>query len=201
MIDAATTSRPYARYLRAAAAMGAGLALGFLMTLWSLHSGYGFNPMRVGPWTAWRHIGDSAIDPYARAALARAGEAPLGRDIGLAFIAQTDSDGAPLDGACEYKILDHAPAARFWTISLASPEGALIANPTQRYGFSSVDVLRRENGSFEIAIARAVRPGNWLSPGDARNFVIALRLYDTPLDVDSQPETGSFPRIVKLNCA
>lgn len=194
-------NRPYAKYLRAAAVMIGGLALGLLATIVSLNSGYGFNALRAGPWTAWPSVGGSDIDPYARAVVARSGEAPLGRDQGLAFVATNDSNGAPLDGACEYSIVDPAPAARFWTLSLATPDGALIDNPAGRYGFSSVDVLRREGGAFEIAIARSARPGNWLSPGTARDFVVVLRLYDTPLDVDARPDPDSFPKIVKLTCA
>ncbi len=194
-------TRSYANYLRAALAMIGGLVLGLVATVMSLNSGYGFNPMHVGPWTVWPQIGGAGIDPYARAVLSRSGEVPLGRDQGLAFIAQTDSSGAPLDGACEYRIVDPSPAARFWTLTLSDPHGALIANPTERYGFSSADVLRREGGGFEIVVARAARPGNWLSPGDARSFVIALRLYDTPFDADARPDPGGFPEIVRLRCA
>lgn len=181
--------------------MTAGLALGLVATVLSLNSGYGFNAMRAGPWTAWPQIGGLDIDPYARAVIARSGEAPLGRDQGLAFVAHDDSSGAPLDGACEYRVVDPLPAARLWTIGLASPDGALIANPTGRYVFSSADVLRREGGGFEISVSREARPGNWLSPGEARDFVLVLRLYDTALDVESRADAANFPRIEKLGCA
>lgn len=192
---------PYAKYLRAASAMMGGLALGLLATVVSLNAGHGFNALRAGPWTAWPTIGGANIDPYARAVIARSGEAPLGRDQGLAFIATADSRGAPLDGGCEYNVIDPLPPARFWTLSLATPSGGLIDNPSGRYGFSSVDVLRREGGGFQLVIARNARAGNWLSPGEARKFVLMLRLYDTPLDVDARPDPNSFPRIVKLKCA
>ncbi|NUJ79419.1 DUF1214 domain-containing protein [Methylocystis sp. FS] len=193
--------KPYANYLRAASAMIAGVGVGLLATVLSLNAGYGFNSLRAGPWTAWPHIGGADIDPYARAVISRSGEAPLGRDQGLAFIARADSNGAPLSAECEYRIIDPLPAARFWTIALASPDGRLLANPTERYGYSSVDVLRNEGGAFEIDVAREARPGNWLSPGGAKDFVVMLRLYDTPLDIESAPDPNSFPKIVKLGCA
>ncbi|PPD45629.1 MAG: hypothetical protein CTY15_04300 [Methylocystis sp.] len=180
--------------------MIAGLAIGLAATALSLSSGYGFNPLRAGPWTAWPSVGGADIDPYARAVIARTGEAPLGIDQGLAFVAQEDSSGAQLDGACDYQIVDPTPAARLWTIALATPHGGLIASPAGRYGFSSVDALRREGGAFEIAVARRARAGNWLSPGDARRFVLVLRLYDTPLDVGANADPASFPKIVKLKC-
>lgn len=177
-----------------------GLALGLLATLVSLNSGYGFSPLRAGAWTAWPGVGGPDIDPYARAVIARSGEAPLARDQGLAFVAAEDDAGAPLEGACEYRIVDPTPAARYWTLSLATPDGGLIDNPSGRYGFTSVDVLRREGGAFTLSIARSARPGNWLSPGDARNFILLLRLYDTSLDVDAKPHPDDFPKIVKLKC-
>jgi hypothetical protein len=193
-------NRPYAKYLRAAAVMIGGLALGLLATLVSLNSGYGFSPLRAGAWTAWPGVGGPDIDPYARAVIARSGEAPLSRDQGLAFAAADDDAGAPLEGGCEYSVIDPVPPARYWTLSLATPDGRLIDNPTGRYGFSSVDVLRREGGAFTVSVARNARPGNWLSPGDARKFILLLRLYDTPLDVEAKPRPDSFPRIVKLKC-
>jgi len=194
-------NRPYAKYLRAGAVMLGGLAIGLLATVISLNSGYGFDPLRAGSWTAWPGVGGPDVDPYARAVVARSGEAPLARDQGLVFTATTDVNGAPLDGACEYSVIDPVPAARYWTLSLATPDGAFIDNPTGRYGFSSVDVLRREGGAFAINIARNARSGNWLSPGEARKFILLLRLYDTPLDIEARPDPDAFPKIVKLKCA
>jgi hypothetical protein len=178
-----------------------GLALGLLATLVSLNSGYGFSPLQAGGWTAWPGVGGPDIDPYARAVIARSGEAQLARDQGLVFSTSEDSSGASLEGGCEYRIVDPVPVARYWTLSLATPEGALIDNPTGRYGYSSVDMLRREGGAFTISIARNARAGNWLSPGDARKFILLLRLYDTPLDVEAKPNPDNFPKIVKLKCA
>jgi hypothetical protein len=194
-------NRPYAKYLRAAAVMIGGLVIGLLATLISLNSGYGFGALRAGSWIAWPNIGGSDVDPYARAVIARSGEAPLARDQGLAFTAAEDASGAPLDGACEYSIVDPVPTARFWTLSLATPNGGLIDNSTGRYGFSSAELLRREGGAFTISISRNARAGNWLSPGDARRFVLLLRLYDTPFDTDARPDPTNFPKIVKLKCA
>jgi len=78
---------PFDKYLRASSVMLSGLALGFVLTAAALNSGYGFGPLRVGPWTAWPQTGGPDIDPFARAALARRGEAPLGKDQGLMFVA------------------------------------------------------------------------------------------------------------------
>jgi hypothetical protein len=187
-------------YGRAAAVMLIGLALGLAATAWTLRSGYGLQPLRIGPWVGYPRIGLADLDPYARAALAKRGEAPLGRDQGLAFVAETDSNGEALDGRCEYVVSDPLPAARYWTLGIASPDGKVLENPAGRAFYTSSAVLRREGGAFSIAIARDARPGNWLSPGDARDFIAVLRLYDTPFDLEARHDAASFPQIVKLAC-
>ena len=48
-------------------------ALGFAVTLVTLGSGYGFNPLEIGPWVAWPDIGGPDVDPYARAVISRSG--------------------------------------------------------------------------------------------------------------------------------
>lgn len=189
-----------ANYLKAFVTMIAGLLLGFAMTAASLGSGHGLNALNAGPWTAWPRNGTSEIDPYARAIMARSGETPLGRDQGLAFFAQTDLQGARLAGSCEYRVVDPSPTARFWTLGVASPGGALIDNPAKRYFYTSSDILRREGGAFEITVAEEARPGNWLSAGSGR-FIVILRLYDTPLDIESAPDPSTFPKIVKIGCS
>jgi hypothetical protein len=207
----ATTSRrffvaallrdPIGKYLRAAGVMLGGLALGLSLTAVALHNGYGFGEIAIGPWIAWPSLGEADIDPYARATLARRGVAPLGRSEGLAFFAETDSTGAPLESRCDYKISGALPASRFWTIGLTSPGGAPLENRVERYVFASSEVLWREGGGFEITVAREARPGDWLSPGEAHSFTVILRLYDTTFDPVGRLDPAHFPSIVKLSCA
>jgi hypothetical protein len=178
-----------------------GIALGLLTTAISLGSGHGVVAVHAGPWTAWPQNGGADIDPYARAILARSGEAPIGREEGLAFLAETDSNGDQLDGRCEYSIVDPVPAARYWTLGLADRNGYVLENPTGRYAFASTDVLRRDAGAFEILVSREARPGNWISPGEAKKFILVLRLYDTPFEMESRLDASAFPKIAKLRCA
>jgi len=193
--------QPFLNYLRAATVLALGLIFGLAATALSLRSGAGLAAVRAGPWTAWPRIGGVDIDPYARAALARAGTAPLGRDQGLYFIARADSGGAPLDGRCEYRIGGATPSARYWTLTLSRPGGGLAPTANDRHGFSSSELLRKEGGAFEIAIAREARYGNWLSPGDLSSFSLTLRLYDSTLDVDARQDAANFPVITRLRCA
>jgi hypothetical protein len=178
-----------------------GIALGLLTTAVSLGSGHGVVAVKAGPWTAWPRNGGTDIDPYARAIVARTGEAPLGREEGLLFLAETDSDGSKLDGRCDYRIVDPMPAARYWTLGLANRDGYALQNPTGRYAFASTDILRRDAGAFEIVVSREARPGNWLSPGEQRNFIVVMRLYDAPFEAESNLDPAVFPKITKMHCA
>ena len=72
------------------------------------------------------------------------------------------------------------PAARFWTLTLYDPKGQLVANTLQRYGFTSQEVIRGADGTFEIRVASRARAGNWLPTGGIERYALMLRLYDTP---------------------
>jgi hypothetical protein len=140
-----------------------------------------FGPIRVGAWKAWPKTGTPDIDPYARATMARNGDLPVASGDGIAFFARTDDTGRLLDGRCETVLAGITPAARFWTLTLYDPDGRLIANAANRYGFTSQEVTRKADGQFEIVVAPRARAGNWLPTGGADHIVLALRLYDTPV--------------------
>ncbi len=187
-------------YVKAFAVMIAGLLLGFAMTAVSLGLGRGFGALHAGPWTAWpRHGAPISIlmrAPCWRARARRRSAAIKGSPSSPVRIraARRSTDAAIIASS------NSTPAARFWTLGAASATGRLIDNPADRYGFTSSEITRREGGSFEIDIGAQARPGNWL-PVAREPFVLVLRLYDTPLDVESAPNPTTFPKIVKLHCA
>src|SRR5262249_44848104 len=127
--------------------------------------------------------GTSDVDPYARAAIARNGDLPIGSGDGVAFFAGRDDRGRLLDGRCDVTLRGTTPQARFWTITLYDREGRLVANTVERQGFTSQEIIRQSNGSFTITIAPRARAGNWLPTGGVERYVLVLRLYDTPVGV------------------
>lgn len=147
----------------------------------ALTHGTGFGAITIGAWSAWPKNGTVDIDPYARASIARTGQLPLASGDGIAFYARSDDSGTALDGRCETLLRGITPSARFWTLTLYDPEGRLIANSANRYGFTSQEITRFADGSFQIVVAPRARPGNWLPSGGADRFVLVLRLYDTPV--------------------
>lgn len=179
----------------------AGTALGFVVTYRVLQRGPVFNVVRAGPWTTVPKSGSLDIDPYARAIEARSAELPLGTAEGLTFIAHTDRSGAPLLPRCDYEVRGSVPPTRYWTLTLLSPRGFLVDNPAKRFGFTSAELLRAPDGTFDITVARHARPGNWLPLGNARPFVLMLRLYDTLLDFGTaKADASAMPQILKGRC-
>jgi hypothetical protein len=175
--------------------------IGLGATWLTLKEGVAYGGITVGAWTAWPKNGTPGIDPYARAMVARSGELPTGSGDGITFFARTDDATRPLDGRCDMTLSGTTPQARFWTLTLYDPEGKLVANSVQRHGFTSQELIRSASGTFGITIGPRARPGNWLPTGGVERYVLALRLYDTPvgLATRSGPDTP-MPAISQKGC-
>jgi hypothetical protein len=158
-------------------------AVGLGATYFALTRGAAFGALTIGAWTAWPKTGTQDADPYARASVARSGRLPLALGDGLMFIAKTDDQGHPLDGRCVVTVTGLTPAARFWTLTLYNPAGELVANAIDRYDFTSAEIVRRADGSFQIVIAPRANSGNWLPTGGIEKYLLALRFYDTAVGV------------------
>lgn len=175
--------------------------LGLGGTWLALSRGTAFGAVQIGAWTAWPRSGSVDIDPYSRAGIARTGQLPIGLGDGIAFVARADDGGRPFDGRCDVALSGTTPAARFWTLTLYDPEGRLVANSANRYGFTSQEIVRAADGSFAIIAAPRSRAGNWLPTGGAEHYVLVLRLYDTPVGVATRAgREAPMPAIVTRSC-
>lgn len=175
--------------------------VGFLSAWYAIEHGPLFGAVTIGSWTAFPDAGSSSADPYAVAMLARTGEIPLGAGEGIAFTAESDGSGTPLSGNCSYRVTGQTPAARLWTLTAYDGDGHLMANAARRSGFHSREILRRPDGSFEIAVSPKVEPGNWLPVAGVEHFSLVLRLYDTPITTGSQIASLTMPQIERGACA
>jgi hypothetical protein len=177
-------------------------AIGLGTTWLALSEGIAYGGFTLGAWTSWPKNGTPGIDPYSRAILARSGELPVGSGDGVTFFARADDHGRPLDGRCDIALSGTTPQARFWTLTLYDTDGRLVANSVRRFGFTSQEVVRGTNGTFEITIGPRARPGNWLPTGGVERFVLALRLYDTPVGLATRagPDVP-MPSISVRGCA
>jgi hypothetical protein len=176
--------------------------VGLGMTWFALNRGTAFGAVSIGAWTAWPKTGTVDIDPYARASIARTGELPLGLGDGVAFYARADDKGNSLDGRCEVDLSGITPAARFWTLTVYDPDGRLIANSVNRYGFTSQEIIRNSDGSFTIQIGPRARAGNWLPTGGIERYLLILRLYDTPVGIATRAgREAPMPTVIARSCS
>jgi hypothetical protein len=182
-------------------ALAVAAAIGLGMTWLAVTRGIAYGAVTLGAWTAWPKNGTPGIDPYARAMIARSGELPVGSGDGVAFYARADDAGQPLDGRCDVLLSGSTPQARYWTITLYDPEGRLVANTMHRHGFTSQEIIRRADGSFDIVAGARARPGNWLPTGGVERYLLVLRLYDTPVGMATRSvREAPMPAISKRAC-
>jgi hypothetical protein len=182
-------------------ALGIATAVGLGLTWTTATRGTDLGTLTIGAWTARPRTGTSEIDPYARAAIARSGDLPIGTGDGITFTATTDDTKKVLDGRCDVVVSGVTPAARFWTLTLYDTRGRLVANTLQRYGFTSQEVVRTADGAFQIRIASRARAGNWLPTSAIDRYVLSLRLYDTPVGVATRTQKDApMPSIATAGC-
>ncbi len=175
--------------------------VGLGATYLALTRGAAFGALTIGSWTAWPKTGTADADPYARATVARTGQLPVALGDGVSFTAQTDDNGKLLDGRCDVVLSGVTPAARFWTLTLYNTEGELVSNSVNRFGFSSQEIVRHADGSFEIAAAPRANPGNWLPTGGVERYALVLRLYDTAVGVSTKAgREVPMPQITTRSC-
>ena len=167
-------------------ALAVAAIVGLGATYLALTRGAAFSALSIGSWTARPKTGTTDADPYARATIARTGQLPIALGDGVSFTAQADDDGKLLDGRCDVVLSGVTPAARFWTLTLYNVDGELVANSVNRYGFTSQEIVRRADGSFEIVVAPRANPGNWLPTGGVERYALMLRFYDTAVGVSTK---------------
>lgn len=176
-------------------------AIGLGATWTTATRGTEIGTLTIGAWTARPRTGTVEVDPYSRATIARSGELPIGTGDGIAFSATRDDRKRPLDGRCDVLVSGITPPARFWTLTLYDAKGRLVANALKRYGFTSEEVVRGADGSFEVRIAARSRAGNWLPTGGIERYTLKLRLYDTPVGVATRSQRDApMPAIATVSC-
>ena len=182
--------------------IGVALCFGFGLSWYALTDGKFFGTIDIGPWTAWRDVGNPAPDPYTRAFIARSAGLQLGTSEGLQFIATTDSDSRKLDRTCSYRIDGTTPVARFWTLTAVEPQsGALITRDDAPADVESDRLARAEDGSIELHVGKRLSPRNWLEITGDGPFSLVLTLYDTASLTGTGTEGASLPTIIREDCA
>lgn len=182
-------------------ALAVAALVGLGATYLALTRGAAFGELSIGSWTAWPKTGTADADPYARASIARTGQLPIALGDGVSFTAQSDDNGKHLDGRCDVVLSGITPVARFWTLTLYNTDGELAANSVGRHGFSSQEIVRQADGSFQIVVSPRANPGNWLPTGGIERYALVLRLYDTAVGVSTKAgREVPMPAVTTRSC-
>ena len=130
--------------------------------------------------------GDYGTDYVERAGVAALGLGENTPQEAMYITGLTDSIGQTLEGASSYTIVfpkGQAPPARaFWSVTVYSALGYVIANPAHRYavGSSHPPLIRRPDGSIVIVLqpSKPTEAGvNWLPTPASGAFRLTLRIY------------------------
>jgi hypothetical protein len=182
--------------------IGVVLILGLGTSWYMIDVGTPLTTERQGPWTGWTSAGRADADPYTRAHFARLGTLQLTAEMTLTFVAFTDDEGRRLHSSCDYNVEGREPGSSWWSLTVFDDRGELIANPAQRYAFTSQSIAMRPDGTFLVALARDARPGNWLPTGGAGRLALVFTTLDpaTPLLSNPDDDQKPLPAIHRVQC-
>lgn len=153
-----------------------------------------------GPWQTPLDAGGPGRGPYPRAAAALRATLALSRREALYFRATTDSAGAPLRGACTYRVHGPAMPARWWSLTLYDAAHNLIAAAPNRTSIASATATRAADGGFSVLISPRAQAGDWLDTANAPGLVLLTRLYQPGAAAAAAPRSIPLPAIDRLSC-
>jgi hypothetical protein len=185
-----------------AAFIGAVLILGLASSWYMIDVGTRLTTEKHGPWVGWSSAGRIDADPYTRAHFARLGTLQLTSEIALSFLTFKDSEGNRLHSSCDYAVEGRDTANNWWSLTVFNDRGELIANPAQRYSYTSQSVALRPDGSFGVALSREATPGNWLPTGGAGRLALMYTTFDVrgSLLNEGVAEPRELPIIRRVQC-
>ena len=179
------------------------LAGGLLSSCYTITTGTALTTQKLGPWVTWTTAGQPGTDPYTRAHFANLGALPLNSETAQLYVAKTDSDGRRLHSSCDYAVEGRGLASYWWSVSVFDDAGRLIANPAERYAFTSDTMGMKPDGSFVVAMSRDARPENWLPTGGAGRLSVTLQLIDLgtrAVSRDDESIEKNLPVIRRISC-
>jgi len=158
--------------------------------------------LRTGQWTRLESIENTAGNPYRAALKVRTSGVALAPGEGLIFTSDRDESGARFKAGCDYRLAGPMPKATLWSLSVNPENGQATTAFADRRYLVSRTVQWESDGRLSVAIASDARAGNWLAAPPAEGFTVSLRLYDTPLALNTtEMKIEDLPTIEKGACA
>ncbi len=178
-----------------------GLLGGSALAVQQVRGGLNDGMIAVGPWQTGKSFGTVDVSTLTRAKVALSGLLALPSTEAMYFTAQTDSDGRPLDGRCNYVVRGGKLDGRWWSVTLYEGEGWLVKNAAERWSVPASAVALDEAGRWSFVVSPTTQRGTWLPTGSVPAFDLTLRLYHpSPMTIKS-PETAQLPTIERKGCA
>jgi hypothetical protein len=154
-----------------------------------------------GPWVHVSGAAFESADPYAAARAHLSADRPLGTGEGIVVATETDSDGEPLNAACDYRIAGRIPVARVFTFSVNTLDGEPASMDARLPAALHSDLMIFSSDAYAVDMAPEGRPGNWLATTSLQgNLQLVFRLYETSIAGPSGMESLDLPKITRLAC-
>lgn len=188
---------------RTLAIFAAAVVLGYLSAWYMVDAGSRLTMRKAGAWSAWTAAGRTDADPYTRAHFARAKVLPMSAEVSRSYVARTDSEGHKLHSSCEYYLDGPVPDVPWWSITVFDDRGRLVANPAERYSFTSDTLARGPDGRVAITLARDARHGNWIPTGGAGRLSLQVTVIEPRVSSAADAaaaEARLLPEIRRLSC-
>jgi hypothetical protein len=154
-----------------------------------------------GPWSTNLDQGTADASALTRARVALFGLLALPAKEAMYYSARTDSDGAPLNGACTYTVSGGELDARWWSITLYKGEGWLVKNEANRWSVGGNAPVRDAAGNWSFTVSPVKPEGLWLPTGSTPTFDLTLRTYHPKGALLTDPTKAKLPTIKKERCA
>jgi hypothetical protein len=185
------------------------LAASVIFLLATVNSDMGRDAVSNGNWHTNTNIGSKEAGVMLRATVAIGGLLASNRDDSI-YYALTSIDGKHLSLNCQYKIEGNDYDANWWSITAYGWDFYLIPNSERRYSFNNENLVRDDDGNWQIYVSAHQTPGNWLpigtsgSAGDDKakqhDFDLLFRLYTPGDEYLTAPESAPLPKVSMEGC-
>jgi hypothetical protein len=192
-------------WLRYTICIALGLGGGAALAITQVRSADMGRQVTNGPWSANTDQGTKDASALTRARVALFGLLALPAKEAMYFLARTDSDGAPLNGKCTYRVSGGELDARWWSITLYKGEGWLVKNAANRWSISSGGIVMNESippsWQFLVGPKAPKDDPQYLPTGGVAQFDLTLRTYHPQGALLNDPAKAKLPTIKKEACA
>ncbi|MEM1045184.1 MAG: DUF1214 domain-containing protein [Pseudomonadota bacterium] len=157
--------------------------------------------LTTGQWTRLESIENTAGNPYRAALKVRTSGVALAPGEGLVFTTDRDLEGERFDAACIYRIVGKMPRATLWSLTVDGIGDATATPFTDRHFLVAPSVVWQADGQMTVTLSPDRRPGNWIATPSTGPFQVSLRLYDTPLALNTaELDPSALPLVIRDQC-